>query len=179
MISFIVPTTGLRGSLPATLASIELHATDEILVVGPHPGPDSRVRHIPCPSAHDWGATERTLGISEARGAYLAFMDDDDVYVPGHRALMAQMIADYPKRPALFRMQYPTGEHLWVEPTVRMGNVSTQMMLLPNDPTRLGSWMSGRRECDFDFLYSMKWAVDSLVWSRDVICQRSAEKFEP
>jgi hypothetical protein len=178
LISFIVPTTGLRITLAATLASIELHAQDELLVVGPHPGPDSRVRHVSCPSAHDWGATERTLGIAQARGAYLAFMDDDDVYVPDHRALMQHAIETYPDRPVVFRMQYPDESFLWTRPVVAIGNVSTQMLLLPNDPTKLGSWLSGRRECDFDFLNSSKWDHADLVWSTDVICHRSEEKYE-
>jgi len=178
VISVIVPTTGQRPTLAAALASIECAPEDEILLVGPTPGPDPRARHLPCASAHDWGATERTQGMAAARGTHLAFLDDDDVFVPGHRTLMARAIARYPDRPVLFRLTYPNGRWLWDTPALTCGNVSTQMILIPNDPARLGSWQSGRRECDFDFLASMRWPVSSIVWATDVICHRSEETYE-
>jgi hypothetical protein len=113
-----------------------------------------------------------------ARGNHLAFMDDDDVYIPGHRALMQQAIDKHPRQPVIFRMAYPDGWVLWSTPDLQCGNVSTQMMLLPNYPAKLGSWQSGRRECDFDFLASSKWPRHELVWSTDLICRRSEEKYE-
>jgi len=179
-ISFIVPTTGERPSLAAALQSIETLPGDEILVVGPVPFlPDSRARGISCKSAHDWGATERELGIAHARGDFLAFMDDDDVYAPNHRAVMEAAMYDAPDTPTLFRMRYPDGHVLWGDPALVCGNVSTQMMLVPNDTEHLGSWKSGRRECDFDFLASSKWRGNAITWRTDVICHRSEEKYQP
>ena len=168
-ISFIVPTLG-RASLAATLRSIELQPGDEVLVVGavdqsmfaaPYCG-------IPCASGQDWGATERTRGMREATGDYLAFLDDDDTYAPGHRALMASAIARTPGRPVLFRMTYPNSYVLWREPSLVCGNVSTQMILIPNDQTKLGAW-TGRREGDYDFLSSMQWPASDIVWRPEIV----------
>jgi hypothetical protein len=201
VISFIVPTTG-RASLADTLDSIQPYDDDEIIVIGRpcdlpcDPQPSAlhtastrlttssfrqtflhrrlrKVRFIECDPFHDFGATERSIGIAAARGSHLAFMDDDDVYAPGARALMADAIARTPDRPVLFRMRYPSGFVLWQQPVLRMGNVSTQMMLLPNDPAKLGRWQSGRRECDYDFLASMTWPAESIVWRTEKIADLS------
>jgi glycosyltransferase involved in cell wall biosynthesis len=169
-ISFIVPTIG-RASLADTLASIETDPGDEILVVGDcfrHPPTDPRPRYIPCMAGEDWGCKERTLGIGLARGDYLAFIDDDDVYRTGARAAMREAMRETPDRPVLFRMTYPDGRILWHYPLLRCGNVSTQMVLIPNDPARLGRW-TARREGDFDFLASMQWPPDEIAWRYEVI----------
>lgn len=169
-VSYIVPTVG-RPSLVNTLASIETWPGDEILVVGQVSGvTDPRVRAIPCARGEDWGGVERRLGMAVATGAYLAFIDDDDTYLPGARAEMAWTMADTPGRPTLFRIQYPSGAVLWRDPFLRLGNVSTQMILVPNDPGRLGHW-SGRREGDYDFLASMAWGPETIVWRPEVIAE--------
>lgn len=167
MISFIVPTIG-RSSLRQTLASIELQPGDEIIVVGNiDRQPDLRAKYIPAQQGNDWGGSERRLGMTAARGKYLAFIDDDDVYVPGARDVMAAVVAEVPDRPIVFRMRYPNGFVLWLEPVMRCGNIGTPMTLMPND-AKLGTW-TGRRECDFDFLQSSGWAPDDYAWATDVI----------
>lgn len=169
MISFIVPTVG-RESLTATLNSIELRDEDEIIVVGAvHDGDfGEQVHFIHCGLGHDWGAKERTLGIQRARGSHLAFIDDDDTYLPGARDAMERALRAAAGRPTLFRMRYPNGKILWHDPVLRCGNVSTQMVLVPNNPLRLGTW-SGRREGDFDFLSSMHWSEDEIVFDPEII----------
>lgn len=169
MISFIIPSLG-RPSLRQTIASIETEAGDEIIVVGT----DAMVRTDPRPTyimvapGNDWGRKERTRGMQEATQPYLAFIDDDDTYAPGHRALMRHAITTTPDAPVLFRMQYPNGFVLWREPHLISGNVSTQMILIPNDRAKLGAW-TNRREGDYDFLASMRWPMDSIVWRPEVI----------
>lgn len=168
MISFIVPTVG-RASLEATLASITCLPGDEVLVIGEVASvSDPRARLLRCRRGDDWGAKERTLGIAAARGSYLAFMDDDDIYLPGARDAMERAIRAAHGRPTLFRMRYPSGRMLWSEPALRCGNVSTQMMLIPNDPARLGRW-SQRREGDFDFLASSGWSESEFVFDPEVV----------
>lgn len=173
-VSFIVPTIG-RASLAQTLASIEARAGDEVIVIGGGPHAVQGARHIACPQGRDWGCTERTLGIAHARGDYLAFIDDDDVYLAGHREAMARAMLAAPAVPCVFRMRYPvSGSILWYEPALKVGNVSTQMFLIPNDRARLGQW-TGRREGDFDFLATSKWAPSTIAWRSDVIAQLGHE----
>ena len=98
---------------------------------------------------------------------------DDEVLVIGEGApvrALAAAIADTPTRPSLFRMRYPDGRTLWADPVLRCGNVGTAMMLLPNDPTKLGRWTT-RYEGDFDFLASMTWAVADIAWRPIVIAE--------
>jgi len=176
-LSIIVPTCG-RSSLRHTLASIAeqpLQPDDEVLVCG---GPaeamsavaDYGARYLPLPSGHNWGCAERTHAIAQARGTHLAFLDDDDTWLPSARANIARAVADTPDQPILFRMQYASGRVLWDKPRLIVGNVSTQMIVVPNDPLRLGTW-SVRREGDYDFLASMRWRPEAIVWREEVIAQ--------
>lgn len=168
MITFLVPSLG-RPSLRATLDSIETWPGDEILVVGSMGDVvDPRVRLLPCEPGGDWGHTERNLGTPHARGQYIAHIDDDDVYAPGTRAFMADAIRTTPKRPILFRMRYPSGFTLWLEPQLIFGNVGTPMMLIPNVPERLGVWGSFHGG-DHAFLAGSKWIPSEFVWRRETI----------
>lgn len=168
MISFIVASLG-RPSLVDTLRFIETRPGDEILVVGSMgDAVDPRVRLIPCSPGGDWGHTERNYATPMARGQYLAHIDDDDVYVPGVRALMEDAIRKTPALPVLFRMQYPCGLVLWHDPVLRCGNVGTPMMLIPNMPSRLGTWGSFVGG-DCHFLETMEWKPEEIVWRPEVV----------
>lgn len=171
-ISFIIATTG-RPSLQQAIQSVELWAGDELIVIGGVADrTDGQIRYVSCPPGRDWGSTERNRATPLARGAYLAHLDDDDAYMPGTRALMADAIVNAPTRPTLFRMQYGQGGHiLWDSPELRRGNVGTPMMLIPNDPDRLGQW-GERQDCgDFCFLATMRWTAAEIVWRSEVIAQ--------
>lgn len=176
MISFIVPTV-CRPSLVKTLASIETWPGDEIICVSDmslnlHMQDFIRsrleIRCYHCSPGGDWGHTERNVATPMATGRYLAHIDDDDVYAPGTRALMADAIERTPDRPVLFRMRYPNGITLWGQPELRCGNVGTPMILIPNVPERLGrfgSFVGG----DCAYLEEMKWERDEIVWRPEVI----------
>jgi len=171
MISFIVPTIG-RPTLYRAIRSIAAQPGDEVLVIGDSEEAEAVARatgcrFIRCAAGHDWGCAERTAGIAAATGTHLAFLDDDDVYVPGARPRMGAALAHTPDQPILFRMVW-NGALLWARPELACGNVSSQMILIPNNPQKLGQW-SPRYEGDFDFLASMKWAPSEIVWNADVI----------
>jgi hypothetical protein len=103
-----------------------------------------------------------------AKGQYIAHIDDDDIYAPGHRALMQDAIQRAPGQPVLFRMQYPSGATLWQEKVLRCGNVGTPMFLIPNQPEKLGTWRSFVGG-DFVFLEESKWAPEEFVWREEVV----------
>ncbi len=153
-ISFIIPTIG-RDSLRRTLNSIEKWEGDEILVI----------QHNP-PSG-GWGNMERNEGIKRATCDYLAFIDDDDWYAEGHREIMDRAIKENPGKPILFRMQYPNGKILWDKPELIPGNVSTQMILVPNIEEMLHVWEKGRNMADFIFIN--KWKFPVIIWSKEII----------
>jgi len=168
MISFIVATLG-RPSLHATLKSIECWPGDEIILVSNGwRVKDPRVRYVDCPPGGDWGHAERNFAMPHAGCRYMAHIDDDDVYAPGSRALMDDAIRKSPGRPVMFRMRYPNGITLWNDPRVYCGNVGTPMFLIPNMPTRLGSWGSFIGG-DCAFLEESKWTADDYVWRPEVI----------
>ncbi len=175
MISFIIASVG-RASLAKTLASIETWPGDEILVVG-NMGDvvDPRVTFVPHAPGGDWGHTERNVVTPLAQGRYLVHIDDDDVYAPVARALMAEAISTTPGRPIIFRMRFPNGITLWHEPVIRCGNVGTPMMLIPNRPTMLGQWglwdAKGKPAVGGDcaFLEGCKWEAGEFVWRSEVI----------
>lgn len=170
-ISFIVPTLG-RPSLVAALKSIVLDPGDEIIVVGTIPpgitSVDRRPTYIVRKPGGDWGARERTLGMAFATKQYVAFLDDDDTYAPDAREAMREGLAVAQGRPAIFRMRYPSGRELWNEAVLKMGNVGTPMMVVPNDSAKLGRW-SSRRECDYDFLASGGWSQADIAWSTAIV----------
>ena len=166
-ISFVVPTIG-RPSLQATLTSIEQRVGDELLVM----------QHNP--PGGNWGNAERQHGQDIAKCDYLAFIDDDDVYVPHHRQMMAAAIWENPGKPLIFRIQYPNGSKLWRPsmwpgrpPQIKNGNLSSQMFLFPNDRTKLAGWLQTPkwrgRASDFYFASSTGWGNRyGFVWREEV-----------
>jgi len=161
-LSVIVPTTG-RSTLARTLASItpQLKPDDELIVK-----PDD---------SGDWAATPRTAGMRQARGDYLLFMDDDDIYTPHAFEAIRSTIRQHPNRPLMFKMKRGAPFHD-VLPTrtdkVHLGQVSTQMFVVPNNPAKLGYW-TNRYEGDFDFIRSTLayYAESDVVWAPEVIAE--------
>ena len=89
--------------------------------------------------------------MGKAKGRWLAFMDDDDLYTP--RAFPAfQKAFGGPRKPVLFRMRYDYKDLvLWHEKAVAHCNVGSPMILTPNLPSKLGVW-EPKRSGDFNFI---------------------------
>lgn len=139
--SVIVPTRG-RRSLAATLDSVadQLEPGDEILVR--------------CTRDEDFGNAARQSLIERAAGTHLVFIDDDDQLASGALATMRRVADEHPGRIAIFRMRYLDGRILWSEPALRERNVSSQMLLVPNVPGKLGRWENSeyQRMADWSFI---------------------------
>jgi glycosyltransferase involved in cell wall biosynthesis len=138
--SVIVPTRGRRTIL-ATLASI----TEQF-----EPGDEVLVR---CSRDEDFGNSARQSMIERARGTHLVFMDDDDQFARGALAAMRSFAREHPGRMGVFRMRFLDGRVLWTEPVLRLRNVSSQMLCVPNVPGKLGRWESPEypRVADYEF----------------------------
>ncbi|HLG90588.1 MAG TPA: hypothetical protein VI336_00265 [Candidatus Saccharimonadales bacterium] len=168
-ISFIIPTIG-RQSLKDTLDSIKPWPGDEILII------QHSDSHIGI-----YGNAERQEGTDKAKCDYLAYIDDDDVYVAGAREIMDKAIKEgHSDKPILFRMQYPNGRILWLKRWVKNGNVSTQMILVPNKKDMLPEWDIRHRWGDFHFINRWKWPKKDIIWRSEVIALlgHNDEKYE-
>lgn len=170
IVSYIVTTIG-RPTLQATLDSIEQRPGDEVLIVGT----DLRLErfrtrlhytHLECPRGNDWGHSEKNFAMPRARGQFLTFMDDDDVYFRGARAAMERAAAEHPGIPTIFRMRHSSGIILWRTKEIACGNVGTPMFFVPNMPSKLGTW-APYYGGDCAFMQSCKW--DEIAWELDVI----------
>ena len=157
-ISFIVPTMG-RISLGDTINSIERWKDDEIIV------------EVDSPPSGRWGNDQRNSAMKRAKGDYLAFMDDDDVYVEGHRQIMEDVMKENPGKPILFKILYPNGRIIWDKKKIIPGNISTQMILVPNIPDMLYHWKDGRNMADFIFVDNWKWEDKDVIWREEIICK--------
>lgn len=121
-----------------------------------------------------WGNRARKRQMKHAKGDFLLFMDDDDTYMPDAFVKIRQAVVRAPERVHIFRMRYPEGFELWTDTVIRCGNVSTQMVAVPNNPGCLGSWTQLERyEGDFDFISSTVRQHEAEgrkpAWWKDVI----------
>jgi len=170
-ISYIVPTIG-RDTLQRALDSIELQIGDEILINHPD---------VPYGT---WGYTERNQLLPYARSAWLAFIDDDDYFLPGYRAHMTDAMRTVPGGrdvPIIFKMRFAGGKEVWQDhirdpnrperPDLMCGNVGTPMLLMPNLPSMLTQFNERRYEGDFDFINCCKWPRRMFYWRPEVIVQ--------
>lgn len=157
-LSCVIPSLG-RTTLLRTLLSVaeQMRDGDEILVQSAMPG-----------SHH--GDIERNHAIPHADGTHLCFLDDDDVYLPGALDAMRDRACDVP---TIFRMKHWAFETLWNEPTLRFGNVSTQMLLVPNTPGKLGVWAPhiNTEGTDYTFIAKTCSLMGDAVWDERVIAE--------
>jgi|GEM_PF-3568186 len=126
---------------------------------------------------HAWGHPQRNFGATVARGRWLAWLGDDDVYLPGAfetlgRALRRQ--EDDP-RVLLFRWIAPWKQVLWhTAGVLQEGLVDAECIVCPNVPAKLGTWNAARYQGDFDFIKETTdfWnGPDRLIWQPEVIAQ--------
>ena len=139
--SVIVPTRG-RSTLRGSLASI----TEQL-----EPGDEAIVR---CSRDEDFGNAARQSMIERAKGTHLLFMDDDDQFARGALETMRRFALENPGRIGIFRMRFLDGRVLWTDPVLRLRNVSSQMLCIPNVPGKLGRWESPEYEriADYEFV---------------------------
>ncbi len=135
--SIIVATSG-RETLTRTLASLapQLEHGDELLVIRNNEAP--------------WGHKTRDEAMHRANGTHLWFMDDDDIAADFALSEIRLTVAEDPDRVHVFKMKHGNLV-LWKDPVVRIGNVGTPMMVIPNRQGKLGRWGTAY-EADGQFL---------------------------
>jgi glycosyltransferase involved in cell wall biosynthesis len=181
-LSIVVPTCG-RLTLRDLLDDLveQMSVFDEVIVVGDGPQPFARAtvhefapyaRYAEIGPTRMTGNAQREFAIANmVRGSHLAFYDDDDRLIPGALAKIRTALEAAPDRPHLFR-QWSTAGLIWKDTEVRCGNLSTQGIVVPNVPARLGKW-GDAYEGDFNFIRS---TVDlypdldrAIVWREEVV----------
>lgn len=162
LFTVVIPTIG-RPTLPRTLASIP-DGVEVIVVFDAHePDVDAswRVANVAVTSGasyyeldagrHDTGSPQIAYGFSEARGEWLLNFGDDDVYEPGAFDLIRAAIAEQSQpHPLMFKVElHPNDQRgnrqpvqLWQDREIRRYGVTGQSFVCPNDPSKLGRWLS-------------------------------------
>lgn len=187
-LSIIIPTPD-GGNLPALHASLagKLYPGDEVIVVG-----DTFSEHPNLPAVatavqnagwrwleHNagymgWGHPQINYGITQAKGDYLVFQDDDDVFAPDAMVNIHRAIRHVePPRPHLFRFKAARfgGQTFWIKKgLVAQGAIGGHCLVTPNIPEKTGKW-TDRYEGDFDFIEETLrlWEPLEPIWRQEVI----------
>jgi len=180
-LTIIIPTIG-RPTLKrvALEAMPQLGECDRVIVVGDGPQPearamieglDRRIVYYEYGPTKDWGHSQRNWAMRLIKSTHFMTCDDDDRMAPNALSIARKAIEENPDRPILFRMHHE-GTVLWREPVVRIQNVSTQMIVCPYVPERLGLW-GLYYEGDLEFIQRTValWPgkEGAIVWKPDVI----------
>ncbi len=167
-LSIIIPTCG-RHRLEKALESVRVNGAskrDDVIVVGDGSQPISReiclrffellpIRYFEYGPTKMVGAAQRNYAMTQAFGTHLAFLDDDDEYTEDAVGVIRNYAESNPGKIHVFKEQSRVARHpwgvVWKDKEVRVGNVGTQGIVVPNVPEKLGVWPN--HVCsDFDFL---------------------------
>lgn len=185
-LSFIVPTAG-RKEIETCLASVvyQLSDDDEVIVVadtvdGPIPetekivssfGPKVRLLYSP-ETQHTWGHREINYGIQHARGDWLGFNDDDDVWVPGIVEVIREQASVADDRPILFKFLSYHGLIFWTSRTLFMQDqVGGHCIVCRNIPGKVGKW-ADHYQGDWSFIEStvrLCGGPANIIWNDKII----------
>lgn len=185
-IAVIVPTAG-RYQLRRSLLSVsnQLGPRDELFVVSDGELPLVRsivsefdslqqlrfIEHQDPVSTFGWA--QRNVAMRQAQADVLAFLDDDDIYLPNAIASIRREAAH--GRPMIFRREYKD-KFSWTKPEFIEGEIGTGMFVVPRQP---GRWMPCPAELTrikpgyTDYRWILKtlelWPPNSVRWCRDFI----------
>jgi len=114
--------------------------------------------------------------MTQARGDYLTWTDDDDVYTPYAFAVIRDAIGQLPApSPIIFRFKtaygYIVPPHQTFETgEIAQGHISGQCLVVPNIPARFGVW-GAVYEGDFQLITSTlaKWDGTPIAFVDEVI----------
>lgn len=182
-LSIIIPTTG-RGTLYGLVNSLltQMEFLDEVIVVCDGmaaydevneiglPDRDDKLRIVYTKLTHNGGNHQRNAGMMLAQGSHLAFLDDDDAISTNYIKRIKDGIMDE-NAIHLFRMKHSLPEIgiIWKEKEIKHCNVSTQMVIVPNDRYKLVFWVEGVYESDLYFISSCAKHFKDVVWHEEII----------
>lgn len=177
-ISIVIPTIG-RPQLADILQSLvrQIDDGDEIIVVAD--GAEAfersaailksidccRVRHVCHVDPNSaFGNAQKHHGSLIAAGDLIWFVDDDDRPSPNAIHTIRSIVRD---RPVLFRIRH-CGSVIWEERSTRLGNVSNQMLVVPNRPDIPKFPVNSHYAADNEWIKSVE-AATAIEWSEEII----------
>ena len=115
-------------------------------------------------------------------GQWLAFTQDDNVYVPGALEQVLDTLARSPSSPVphLFRVLTRFGFEVWMRAgRLREGEIDADCIVVPNDQGKLGRW-GMRYQGDWDFILETTtlWGVEPRWCDLVIAAHGSVEQFE-
>lgn len=148
--------------VPARLAALDGGRTDRLRYVE-HDG-----------GVHAWGQPQRNHGATVARGRWLAWLGDDDLYLRGAFEAMGAVLASAEPIPHLFRWISPWKAVYWHTRGYvgeAPGHIDAECIVTPNDPDRLGTW-TNRYQGDWDFIVeTIRRYGGQTAWCDPIIAQ--------
>lgn len=170
-LSIVVPTLGARhlARLVSSVVGQPLRKGDELIIVGDTAdGPLSvDLPRIPADVGtfiyvpynhryHAFGHPQINFGMDWAKGDYLVFNDDDDIFTPGAIDSIRDLARQQPisaRVPMLFRFVTASGSVLWRDVTsaLNIRGCGGHCIVAPNNKEKLGLW-TNRYEGDYDFV---------------------------
>jgi len=167
-LTIILATTG-RATLDAAIrsATSQMVPGDELILVFDDSG--------------DAGDTPRNRVLDGAHGTHIAFLDDDDEYLPGALEAFRRFARSNPGRIGLFRIKYGLYGTPWTEERKELIATATAMYLIPNAPGKVGRF--GRspgappgRLGDYAFIVETVAMQGEPIWCTDVVQQIRPER---
>ena len=135
---------------------------------------------------HAWGHPQRNHGATVARGRYLAWLGDDDIYVRWAfktiaQALRGRRAAGHEWDVFLFRWVAPWKQVLWhTAGYLEESHIDAECIVCPNVPEMLGTW-TNRYQGDYDFIRETvdRWGgLERVLWQPEVIAQAQPTEAE-
>lgn len=184
-LSIVIPTIGRQSLLRTLQALAPQLRDDDVLVVGDGPRPRAArivddcgapFRYVQGPATAQWGNAQRQVGLRHALGDYLWFVDDDDTPEPDALETIRQAAAAHPDQALMFRCQWnnysyvPQGT-VWWEEEGDTFHVGTPMLVAPNKPEKLGSWLGEVYDQDYVFITETLalYGPEKVTWVPKVI----------
>lgn len=174
-LSIVIPTIG-RAALCPLLGALRLQCAGKHEIIVIQDGHNSMSRIVKahggiygCTSkSHNVGigSFQRNIGAAIATGTHLAFLDDDDEIAPDYIQKIERVVQDS-NTLHLFRV-LNDGAFLWSQELIKLGNVSTQMLVVPRTDD-LPLWRTDIYESDFYFIsecaevFKTSWHLEYLA----------------
>jgi hypothetical protein len=119
---------------------------------------------------HCYGQPQRSFGARQARGEWVAFSQDDNILAEDAlSAIWTALVQEPRERPLFFRMQTYWRETVWRAPSLQMGNIDADCLVLPQHVASEITW-GLRYEGDFDAAVAVMQRADGDVgWREEMI----------